>query len=224
MNDHISVESFIEIELLQDTAYHIDQPLDGNLNIWAKKNINDVGKVQLILQGFETAQVFKGGKVIDLRKEIINFRFDIYDYTEFHNVISPGAFRFPFTIWLPHLLPQSSILMQDDSIYKKKKPVYYERVNRGRIEYKLVAEILGVKTQVPIDEFSFTKTFVVLPPLQDCHLNFHKLNTTLNLTSTGFMCCCLSKGVCHIKVILEKEKVYSREIIKMFVEVDNKHS
>ena len=101
------MDSFIEIELFQDTAFYYNEPLHGTIHINAKNNLNDVNKITLSLDGFEHSRIFKPGKNVPETsiEAILNHKFDVYDYKDYHNVITYGAYAFPFTIWLPQIIP-----------------------------------------------------------------------------------------------------------------------
>lgn len=90
----------------------------------------------MILEGEETTKTYLPNKATPNTetKRIIYHKFDIYDYAEFHNVISYGAYCFPFTIWLSNILPQSHLCLQDDHVYNPKvhkATDKYERVTHS---------------------------------------------------------------------------------------------
>jgi len=54
--------------------------------------------VSLTLEGEESVTLYRSKKPTKLSDVVINKRFEIYDYAEFHNCVSPGDYSFPFEI------------------------------------------------------------------------------------------------------------------------------
>ena len=52
MNEHM-MDSFVEIELFQESAYAPGQPIEGKLHLFAKNQVNDVSRITLTFHGQE---------------------------------------------------------------------------------------------------------------------------------------------------------------------------
>ena len=109
------MESFVEIELFQDNAYVAGQQIFGKINLFGKKNLNDVARVTVSLYGEEQVQLHLGKKTpVENTNKVIDSTFTCYDYTDYHNVVQAGPHAYPFAIKLPPWLPQSSLCLQTD--------------------------------------------------------------------------------------------------------------
>jgi CRISPR/Cas system CMR subunit Cmr6 (Cas7 group RAMP superfamily) len=89
MNDHM-MDSFIEIELFQETPYYAGTEVYGVIHLFAKDNLNDTNKITLSFDGEESVSLFLNKKKNDETKQtnqIISHIFTIYDYTDYYNVI-----------------------------------------------------------------------------------------------------------------------------------------
>ena len=82
------MDSFIEIELYQDTCFTSGQPLHGTVHIFAKDAVKNAKSVSLTLNGEEQVTLHlpdktQGGLVKPVHKihPIINERFVLFDYS-----------------------------------------------------------------------------------------------------------------------------------------------
>ena len=66
---------------------------------------------------------------------IIKEHFVIFDYSGYNNVIVPGKYSYPFTLYLPEWLPQSHLCINTPD---PKKP---GMLNTFKIRYDLIAAI-----------------------------------------------------------------------------------
>lgn len=110
------MDSFIEIELYQDTPFVAGGPLYGTVHLYVKDRITDVKQVSLTFQGDEQVSLhlpdkLKGGgaKPIFKYNPIVNEKYVLFDYTNYENLILEGAYSYPFTLYLPEWLPQSHL-------------------------------------------------------------------------------------------------------------------
>ena len=91
------MNTFIEIELYQDTPFISGQPLYGTVHLFVRENIPDVKQVSLTLIGDEMVAInmpdkSSGGNVKQIKKNhpIINEKFCMFDYSQYENVILQG--------------------------------------------------------------------------------------------------------------------------------------
>ena len=66
---------------------------------------------------------------------ILKEHFVLFDYSEYNNVIVPGKYSYPFTLYLPEWLPQSLLCINTPD---PKKP---GMLNTFKIRYDLIAAI-----------------------------------------------------------------------------------
>tara|TARA_B110000285_G_C14651386_1_gene392031 strand:- start:123 stop:515 length:393 start_codon:yes stop_codon:yes gene_type:complete len=126
MNDDL-MESFIEIELFDDATPHVaGRPLEGIIHLHAQKNLNDTARISLTLTGKELASMSKNGEQEAL---IVQENFEIYSYTNYHDVIQHGMWGYPFKLHLPHWLPQSHLCYDTDEKKPSGKNGKYSKVN-----------------------------------------------------------------------------------------------
>lgn len=105
------MDSFVEIELFQESAYAPGQPIEGKLHLFAKNQVNDVSRITLTFHGQEqiSCRIDPENTKILHENEIIEQTFCVHDYAELYNVVQGGSYCFPFTLWIPEWLPSSSL-------------------------------------------------------------------------------------------------------------------
>lgn len=119
------------------------------MHVFALKQLNDTDRIVLTFQGKETAKWMdkKSKEEVSLENTVILQDFTIYDYTEFYNVITPGEYSFPFTIYLPESLPQTNVCLH--SADPENKPSgqngKFGMITEARIEYTITASVRGLK-------------------------------------------------------------------------------
>lgn len=141
-------QSFIEIEIYQNTPYYAGGELKGSIHVYAHDNINNVGYININFTGKEyviwNKKIKKGSETFSFENTVINRNFKIYDFDDFHNVIMKGCYTFPFTLYLPETLPQTNLCYDTQEDEKKLTGPAFEMVNTTRVSYTLTAEVRGM--------------------------------------------------------------------------------
>jgi hypothetical protein len=81
------MDSFVEIELFQEYPYVAGDPVYGTVHLFAKNNINNVSHISVNINGNEKVLLHLTKDPIEQSLEIIDKTFNLYDYTDFYNVI-----------------------------------------------------------------------------------------------------------------------------------------
>lgn len=102
------MDSFIEIEIYQDTAFVAGSPLYGTVHLHAKDNILDVKQVSVCLNGEEQVVLHLPDKTaknaikpVNKIHPVINEKWVLMNYSQYENIILQGCYSFPFTLNLP---------------------------------------------------------------------------------------------------------------------------
>mmetsp|Transcript_12749 Transcript_12749/g.21502 ORF Transcript_12749/g.21502 Transcript_12749/m.21502 type:complete len:450 (+) Transcript_12749:3-1352(+) len=228
------LDSFIEIELYQDTPFSCGQPLYGTVHLYAKDNIPNVGQVLLTLQGEEQVVLNlpdkaspKGLKAVTKIHPIVNERFVLFDYAQFENSIIMGSYSYPFTLYLPDWLPQSHLCFNNPD---PKKPGL---LNTFKIRYNLVAAIMSSSSaegapkivecekqglqNIEMQQMLNVRRLTILTPEYSEALLNQEIKITSKIRSMGLM----GSGTCSYTCKFEKDVLYPNENVKLTVEIDN---
>mmetsp|Transcript_9356 Transcript_9356/g.14186 ORF Transcript_9356/g.14186 Transcript_9356/m.14186 type:complete len:99 (+) Transcript_9356:251-547(+) len=85
-------------------------------------------------------------KDMELYNTIIDYTFQVYDFAEYYYVMQRGHYSFPFTLYLPEWLPQSSLAFDFKRPSKSKNPVT-SALNTYKVHYQIEAYLLATPEQ-----------------------------------------------------------------------------
>lgn len=150
-------------------------------------------------------------------------KFVLFNYDDYNNVILQGSYSYPFSLFLPHWLPQSHLCFNTPDLKK------LHILNTFKVRFDVIAAIEqkskeGIvetekkgSTMIELQKMIFTRRITVITPEFSQPLLNQKVAVSSKVKSMSI----IGAGTCSYVCVFDKDIAYPKDILSVTVDVDN---